>query len=194
MCFPFSASLSGSFFATLADSYQACLKKMMISISTFILVWNNSQFMERQNQFSLQVSFLLLWRGEFLLGWNSFQSARASFPTTLTVFGDVCAFSYGALNGRIQGDCIPHIFTVNRVTAAGLDCTAASLWCVFVRLLGQVYVCKCMVRCVCVCVCVCVCWQWTDLLSAGWEKGFMYKLKGSEHQNNRSFCFSVYIS
>lgn len=38
--------------------------------------------------------------------------------------------------GRIQGDCIAHIFTVNRVTAAGPDCTAALLCCVYVHLLG----------------------------------------------------------
>lgn len=41
-----------------------------------------------------------------------------------------------ALNGRVQGDCIAHIFTVNRVTAAGPDCTAASLCCVCARSLG----------------------------------------------------------
>ena len=72
-----------------------------------------------------------------------------------------CALA-GALNGRIQGDCIAHIFTVNRVTAAGPDCTAASLCCV------------CALAPVCdrVCVCMCVCVElWTDVLSAGRERG-----------------------
>lgn len=54
-----------------------------------------------------------------------------------------------ALNGGMQGNCIPLVLMVNRVTAAGPVCAAAS-----VSVCGSVSVCVCVEL-------------WTDLLSAG---------------------------
>ena len=86
-----------------------------------------------------------------------------------------CALA-GALNGRIQGDCIAHIFTVNRVTAAGPDCTAASLCCV--RALAPV--------CVCVCVCVSSCG-----LICSQQDGKEAKLKGGDRRSKAALLFDL---
>lgn len=78
---------------------------------------------------------------------------------SLTVFGAVCTFLPSrSSEWRIQGDCVAHIFAVNRVTAAGPDCTAAllcsALLCfalVCLRALAWPSVRACVLSCVLMC-------------------------------------------
>lgn len=116
----------------------------MISVSTFSsLAWKDKR--------SAKQGFVLVVRGTFYQAKTVLHSAAAVCPDpqirSLTAFRDSYPFAF---NGRMHTDCIPHIFTVNRVTAAGPDCTAASLWCVCV--LACLLVCIHEYLCVLLCV------------------------------------------